>query len=313
MKVHGLARKTVIINERLIVSWAGNYHAAQRVLHAIAHFATSISSEPAHIESHLRASCAVDLDSVSIFVAFIDPTGKAAVWGNACKELLGPDSRIWVAGTGFDRFFHYARMSSATFEKVGLPAADRWVFEALALSGTLLGDEMRTGEPLGAGFGGLYEIATFDGGRARYIDDITYIFWHVTQTPDEAIVRPPFRVFKTFLAAANNPVLYAVDFLQKNGAFKLEKQSYFCQAPQTTSLLKKRKRENLSSLWQVNVIIADLCSGVVEIFGHVSRDSRDARPEHLVKFMSRGRKEHIQYNPVRVATVIRSIIPQRSG
>lgn len=159
-KVHAVTKKTFILNEHLIVSWAGKLDAASKVLDVLRSSASKISNDTQFLEKYLEANCRQELSDVSLLVIAIDESGKISSWGNACKEIVTPSMTIWAAGTGYERLFQC--LGDLSWQRLpNVPDAQQNVSITLQLAGALLGEEIRTGGTIERGFGGTYDIATF--------------------------------------------------------------------------------------------------------------------------------------------------------
>jgi len=280
-RVYATMRKTEIVTPNLIVAWAGNYAAAQRVLHEIRIFAHSVTDDADWIERHIRANCKDDLETVSLIVSTMRPE-KGVSWSNNCQEFIAPGMKIWAQGSGRHRFG--AALQQLDFPALSaMPPPNGGIGAALFVAGAFLGEEMRQYTTLQAGFGGFYDITTFDRGVARHIDDVVYLFWSITQATDKIVINPPFRAMKVLTLAGGETIIYTVDFkITGEGIAEKANEAYSVHSMAAAKEASARRNESLSSLWQVNVLIVELEDGSCTIRGTVTcRPDGSAHPVRL--------------------------------
>lgn len=299
-RVYGTTRKTEIIGEHLILAWAGEYHAAHRIIEVIRSLANSAEGDTKFIELYLRANCGEELSKVSLLISGLG-NNSSSVWANACREVIAPNMAIWFAGSGSTRFAQllqslpFASLSSESPVRQG-------IFCALSVAGALLAEEMRTAQTLTKGFGGHYDITLFDGMKPRVLDEITYIFWPVSRSREEIRINPPFKMQKPVRLPDGCVALYSLDLKAQGDGKASKHESYHVSTPCNLDNLRGRKDEDLRSDWQVNVFVSDLEDGSLVLPSYVSYCPN--RAEHLVKFQHAGKPTGFTADPREIGRLL---------
>lgn len=300
MHVHGTTQKTEVISPNLIVAWAGCYTSAMRVLETIRKFALDVTDDPTWIEEQVRANNCDDLKHVSLIVAGKN-TRHGYSWSNACQEIQAPAMRIWAQGSGIKRL--KIALQDLDFEKLStVPSPTSGVCAALAVAAGFLGEEMRQLTTLQSGFGGFYEITTFDRGIAKRIEDIVYLFWKIQQTPNKVIISPPFRAMKTLTLPGGETGIYTVDIqMTGQGVGKRVNETYNTYSMSAGKEASERRNENLQSLWQVNVMIVEMQNGSCEV--HTGVTCQPDTLIHPVQFLG----PTVKFDTVKIAASLQSL------
>lgn len=195
-----LCQKIAVVSDDLLVGWSGLYDIARKVIGELRTLATTERLTYGSLDQHLNnldPSIWADIG----LVGFIrDPDGRIAQFGRGYVSLpTHLFGNIALLGTGRDHFRNFLHQTEKLPEAAERPmnALERSVGFGLHMGGTLLRIELESPESLKKFYGGGYEIAVFEMGKFKKIEDITYAFWWVeTDGPEVQVGRAPNRTFR---------------------------------------------------------------------------------------------------------------------
>jgi hypothetical protein len=298
-RVYGTAIKTRIINDGLIVAWAGQHDAAQYIIEEITQRGCQIGNDGVTLGQYLEAACPSQLQRVQLIISGRDPRPPypCTIWSNACKQYITPDMKIWATGSGAARF----RQCLEQVCPIPIAAEHcrevKAVIRALSVAGALLGEELGTGGSIAKGFGAGYDVTTFDGAKAFYVTDVCYLFWVVKKTATTAEVGIPFKILKTIDLGDNEQCLYSAEFVPApTGEVKTENETYDVSSELSGTVQKAaiRRNENLRTRWQVNIFI--IHEETAEIKLGIRTSHCPQKENHLVVFDQTGDKSSFSIN-----------------
>ncbi len=176
-KLHGTMAKILRPSERILMLFSGPVESARRISTGIATVFGELSVPMSVVRAYVEANFADELGQISMILNVWDE-GGSDTWWRQCYVFESPHiGQVLLAGSGAERAIRFLE-NLPDFSNI--PNRIDYcssTFAALALSGALLGDEMRTGEPLALGFGGYYDIISMYGLEAREIVNVSYTFW----------------------------------------------------------------------------------------------------------------------------------------
>jgi hypothetical protein len=172
----GFDEKLVRISDHLLVAWAGDRDPAEIIIRSLATYAREECVTRGELSAFLQANYAAELARVSLILCLREGDNNTT-WWHRCEQVFVPAIGLVVfSGIGGKRFV-------STLDRLKGPLAPganalmSGTATALFLGGLLLADEMYTGEPIAANFGGAYDVATISGGKTRKVDDFAFVFW----------------------------------------------------------------------------------------------------------------------------------------
>lgn len=181
-RVAGACKKVHLIGPTLAVAWSGWQLAASQILGRLNE---AFSKTPATKET-LAGVLAKLVDyederfSLHLVGWVVDSAPTCFRWNSMWpQEIFVADSHF--DGSGEDVFSNLLREklhASAFGPGIGTPA-EAAVFAVLAKASKLMEKEVSTGETLSHRFGYGYEVAYFEAGMFRYVDEVTYLMWEV--------------------------------------------------------------------------------------------------------------------------------------
>ena len=201
----GLLQKVVIIDENLVIAWAGSVVGAKTALSEIklAHSKKRFTPDSLweFIQEMEKDS---DYDEIALICMIGDGVKIERFGLRATYLTLGSFEEIFVAGSGSERFLRHLNQldNNQNLNNLGQTAAA--ISVAMNVFGFLLFDEMAPPSEHGLHslleyFGSGYEIATFIERKITKIDDIIFTFWLAEIVEEGAMLRlPPLRMFKYY-------------------------------------------------------------------------------------------------------------------
>jgi len=279
----GMEEKVVVLSDHLMLAWAGDYHAAQRLIRDLAQYFGMAQTTCWFVEAYLRAEHAADLDRVSLIVC-VREGGRIQTWTHRCAEVNIPTvGKVCFAGTGGDRLLqHLGRVTEPLCE--GANPLMAGVATALFLGGFLLADELYTGAPLAANFGGAYEVGSFVLGKATRLSDFAFVLWFGEKDAEGLRFNMPVKVMRRY-ERDGQACYHCVEFEARKEGAEIVKEEVFIWRPflaEKTVTHGPADIPALNTRWQVNVFCfkreptgCDLVVGVRH---------RDEAERHVVQF-----------------------------
>jgi len=200
----GLLQKVVVIDENLVIAWAGSVVGAKTALSEIKLAHSRNRFTPDSLWQFIQEmENDPDYDEIAL-ICMIGDGDKIDRFGLRATYLtLGSFEEIFVAGSGSERFLRSLnQMNNKDLTKLDQTAAA--IAVAMNIFGFLLFDEMAPPSEHGLHslfeyFGSGYEIATFIERKITKIDDIIFTFWLAEIVDEGAMLRlPPLRMYKYY-------------------------------------------------------------------------------------------------------------------
>lgn len=261
--ITNVLQKTVRICERFIMSYSGSVAEAK---HVIRHFRTIYqTTEPTGMwfENEInRLISERKINNLSLIV------------------LIEERGRIYSGGFNFKRFrskkfLHMKAAGSGARDMIEVfggyrgKAANRTLNPheeglslSLALSSTLLGKELVTGESLKLAYGGFYEISYWGNGDFQKLSDVLHVHWVFEYEPSRGLnFGPPVKIQKM---EYHNSVLYLRD-IELSDSSKTNDTVYIVKEPEINKVKGKPReiRPELSYSWIVDHLYILLPNGKV--------------------------------------------------
>ena len=192
----GLQQKIIIVNDRLIVSWAGSYIQARALIRDIRTAVDRGASSYEAIDEVIENVPESDRNDVSLIGTVLTPDSEqrgATRLSNfhygACRCVFG-DVEVVAAGTGADDLFQLLQQILAAEP---LPNCDRESDEffncvmklGYALTAYLVGDETSTGQNILDWWGGAFEVATYTSGKFEKFSNSLHTSWRAVRVNPE--------------------------------------------------------------------------------------------------------------------------------
>jgi hypothetical protein len=211
-----LRQKLVVIDDNLVIGWAGDAGPAKDVITGLRE---KNESDRLTRESFAEYFNLLD-DSIkkrnTAFLGFFIESNQLFPFHVKCNHLLTEHiGEIAVIGSGAESVINYVQNVSV----LPAPPTDSFVVPAvltmMGISGSLLSSEIQSDASLRNLFGGGYEIATIVGDGFRKIEDITYLFWNAEITGSRVDISYPHRSFQ--ISYIDDCLLIRVDSMKKDG------------------------------------------------------------------------------------------------
>lgn len=175
--VQELVQKILIISDSFCLGFSGFVYPAQDMIKGLR---TEFRNNPplrSTLSAYLRKHSYQPSKEYSLVGWLIeDSIPRTFHWDSASpSEIQFDNSDGYSIGSG-SRYF-YDKVSNARIIRQESSST-----RVLTIISRLLGDEAIYGEPLADSFGGVYQIAYFDGSKFRYISSVTYIFLKLEET-----------------------------------------------------------------------------------------------------------------------------------
>jgi hypothetical protein len=253
--VTGLQQKINIIDDRLIISWAGSLLQARALIRDIRAAVEQGASSFEDIGEVVENVPMTDRNELSLIGTILTPDveqpgGIHLSHFNYCADrLVLDDVVVRAAGTGADDLFELLPQMVASNPPPNCDRESEQFFRWIAgqgymLAASFIGYETSTGQNLLDWWGGAFEVATLTGGKFQKISNVLHTIWRavrVDQKKYEIQLSPKFIKYDYF-----NDALVAqtmnVSFNQLNGKAITEDHSFRIY----TSLLKSRSDYDFS-------------------------------------------------------------------
>jgi len=244
-----LQQKVNIIDNNLIIGWAGSPLAARVIVselknrHSSQSF-TKESLERFFIEINNDINRWIGKQEVG-FIGYIkDSEGfhsfSHSFNGVLIHELNIPRyGNIKICGSGTYDMEQLLKQVSRRYSNSNLTNFDNVVIELLTLCGWFFADEMSTSRSLLQYYGGAYEVATYIEEEKSFqkIDDITYLTWIVQDINIKPKISLISKIFKVSYVD-NILLVYTIDFnfLQEPTVGRYDSEEYIKILPTTINL-----------------------------------------------------------------------------
>lgn len=279
----GMEEKVVVLSDHLMLAWAGEYLVAQKLIRGLSRYFGMAETTRWYVEAFLRAEHAADLDRVSLIVC-VREGGRIHTWTHRCVEVNIPTvGKVCFAGTGGDRLVqHLGQVTEPLVE--GANPLMAGVATALFLGGFLLADELYTGAPLAAGFGGAYEVGTFVLGKATRLNDFAFVLWFGEKDEEGLRFNIPAKVMRRY-ERDGQACYHCVEFESRKHSAAIVKEEVFIWRPFLAEKTVPHGPADIPSLntpWQVNVFCFKRAKMGCDLVVAVRHRKEAAR--HVVKF-----------------------------
>ncbi|MEP0798510.1 hypothetical protein, partial [Funiculus sociatus] len=208
--ITNLKQKVNIINDNLIIGWAGSYVAARVIISELKTRSTTQSFTKNSLEDFfMEVNGDINTWIAKEEVSFIGWIKDLEVFhpfsysfnGALIHEVESPKyGKIKICGSGTDDMKELLEKVSRPYSKKSsnLTDFDNVIIESLTFCGWFFADEMSTSRSLRQYYGGAYEIATYveEENKFKKIDDITYLTWVVQDINTEPKINLVTKVFK---------------------------------------------------------------------------------------------------------------------
>lgn len=293
-RLHGTMVKLVRATDSILVLFAGEISAAHSILNGVKEVFDGIQAPLAFVRAYVEANFQKELERVSLIVHIHDEHG-GDTWWKRCVDIQVPHvGRILLAGTGIERALHYLQDMSGLDAIPPTRDYSRSTFCALALTGALLGDEMRTGEPPQKGFGGYYDIVSSNQSVVKDISNVTNLFWFGRKESDGSMnCNFPSKVLRSFKWPLGCGV-HAVELPSLPYVAHYKWEIFLETTSGVTSTAKLPSFPAIPDLnadWQVNCAMFDEPDGISST---LSVSYNKDRKGHMVRFQRRRHAMHIK-------------------
>ncbi len=211
-----LRQKVVVIDDNLVIGWAGDAYPANDVITGLRE-----KNESTRLTRQSFAEYFNSLDDSiknrnTSFLGFFKESDQLHSFHVKCNHFsTAPLGDVAVIGSGAEDVVDYVQNASILpappTDNVVIPA----VLTMMSISGSLLSSEIQSDYSLRNLFGGGYEIATIVGGAFQKIEDMTYLFWNAVVTGNTVDIAYPHRSFQ--ISYLDDVLLIRVDSMTKNG------------------------------------------------------------------------------------------------
>jgi len=293
LRAWGYDEKIVVAHPDILIAWAGVRSAAERIIRGVAEYFSDKPVSLFFVEAYIHAEHELALKDVSLIVS-VQEANRGASWSHNCSALVVPYiGTVWLGGSGADRAKKYLTQTAGAISKAE-NSLIRGIACALITGGSLLADEMRTGETLVHDFGGAYEVASFVNRKATKIEDFAFLFWFGAQQPDGGYgFNFPQKVMRKY-ERNGQTCYYCLEFDVGVNPMKVTKEEVFIWkqflAP-TAVPHGVAELPQLNTQWQINIFCADQLSGTPTIIGQLG--FHENRSGHLITFDESNKRKDI--------------------
>jgi len=199
-----LLQKVNIINDQLVLAWAGSPLWAKAFFEEMAKHGADITFEV--IEKTLNAwklERNIDLYLTGLFVPRLENTITLIIqfawdsdtgWKSQSSDL-GGNTTCYYGGTGGPHFAEAVHLTPS-FSHLNVNSAEASIMTTISHLTRLAGDQIRSGVGLEAAFGGAFELATIISGRIEKVKDIGYHFLEARCPDNKEVFFTPYVTLK---------------------------------------------------------------------------------------------------------------------
>jgi hypothetical protein len=173
----GVRQKLNIINDNLMVAWAGSYLQARLAINRLDNAVRAGAATSADILAVLD-EIAPEIQDISLLGLVVRPDGQpdevlvaSFAWDVGTDNIDGVDVRL--AGTG--QWSTKEILPHVIQRNDQLPPIEQAIYSGIALSGALIGREMHTGHNIAQMWGGAIEIGFVANGTLQKLDRILHL------------------------------------------------------------------------------------------------------------------------------------------
>jgi len=183
--VFGMRQKVNVLGNRLAVAWSGALAQAEDVVPSLRPLASVETLTTNQVGQVLDAVEPSRKNSLSLIVAVADQLGGVhlALHNILPPQNIGKISDVVISGTGRPTLLTALRqLSRAQIVKEPLDQEMTSKGFALSIAGFMGGEEIRSTQPLKAGWGGSFEVARFANGSFSKLGKVLFLYFRVTRT-----------------------------------------------------------------------------------------------------------------------------------
>lgn len=194
-----LCQKLVLVSDDLVVAWTGNFMKAQIFFSELKARSDRESFSLNELKQYLEGldesnwMGANSATGIGILGFFHSGDGLFHHFGHGSSAIMTRQFG-WtdVLGSVIEAMPMIANQELITDQSLSSESANHPLASSLsqtiAFTGLLVRDELATKVPLQHRFGGGYEIAFFDEGRFKKLDDVVYLFWNCALEGDNVLI-----------------------------------------------------------------------------------------------------------------------------
>jgi hypothetical protein len=185
-----LVQKVILLNDRVVVGWAGKMSVAREVLGRLRNDLANVESQ-SHLDSVLDRISATELREISLLgfaligdalYSFDRGPGIASFQSTRFQQLT-------LTGTGIESFLRLKDLERTYELHTSEPnPGTRAVIDVVQVVGNLIATEMLTLETLLANYGAGFEIAFLSHDKFEKFDEMLYTVWQATFVGEEVSV-----------------------------------------------------------------------------------------------------------------------------
>lgn len=257
LQAHSLVDKVVKLSDYIFVAWAGRSDVVIQLFEELRHRYRGDPLSFDDLFTYVQSRFADMSPKPCLMFLVKCQTGRTGFAEFGCKKRYSPAfGNYWIGGTGSTRAEKIIEQLPA-----GLPQAENELTQrlnlALLVTGSLLANELATGEPINESFGAAYQIGTFmKAGVATKLDDYVYCFWEGEIDGNNSCqINFPKKIIRKF-SATDHSLFYCIEPTWNPEGPKIEKEEVFAVESMYGKRLVHQKLElpNLNARWQINFI-----------------------------------------------------------
>ncbi|WP_428507385.1 hypothetical protein [Roseateles sp.] len=193
--ITGLAQKLVIVSDECVVGWAGSQLGARMAIHDLRSLASSERLTPASIR-HFLDNMNVDTRNLGTSLLGLlrtDAGFERFAFDPSCEATMLDGTPVTLAGSGANtiaKFLSTSRRTRLRQDDSAVHPAEKAYELGLQIAGVHLRMEEAHDAQLLQYFGGLYEVAVFNGERFTKDLGVTYVLWEGKDPDANGFSRP---------------------------------------------------------------------------------------------------------------------------
>lgn len=186
VRVGSLASKIAIINEHLAFAWSGDFERAQRLLSHISREARPGTRDIDDINALFRSASPDDVDTTKLIFLFRSGENQWRLGKkDADKQFDHPVfGNVTCAGSGTTLAVNELCQFQSSQIDLTFAGSDNKtgiaLGKAIMAAGHFLAGQACFGAFLDRYFGGAFEIAFLNGGKIQKLDNISFLFWKIS-------------------------------------------------------------------------------------------------------------------------------------